>query len=169
MKLSLQYPNWRIFCETFCIGIFAIFYNFFVLLDLQWFQMQLNEVQISLLFHCYFSNVMATNFWSIVLTRSRISRHLKSITKTVVSIFDNVAFLEQFWLQIGNNIPLKTPGNLAVGDFDKNNKKYKKESSNFRLWIYSSASKFLILWTEKRATKNCDKSNAKGFRLVPKL
>ena len=115
---------------------------------------------------CYFSNVMATNFWSIVLTRSSISRHLKFITKRVVSIFNNLAFLEQFWLQIGNNIPLKTPGNLAVGDFDKNNKKYKKESSNFRLWIYSSASEFLILWTEKRATKNCDKSNAKGFRSV---
>ena len=41
---------------------------------------------------CYFSNVMATNFWSIVLTRSSITRHLKFITKRVVSIFNKVAF-----------------------------------------------------------------------------
>ena len=81
---------------------------------------------------CYFSNVMATNFWSIVLTRSSISRHLKFITKRVVSIFNNLAFLEQFWLQIGNNMPLKMPGNLAVCDFDIIYCEQKKEQK--KLW-----------------------------------
>ena len=37
----------------------------------------------------------------------------------------------QFWLQIGNNIPLKTPGNPAVGDFDKNKKKILEEIIQF--------------------------------------
>ena len=80
-----------------------------------------------------------------------------------------MAFLEQFWLQIGNNMPLKTPGNPGAGDLTKKNKKYKylkKKSSSFKSWIYSSASEFLTLWTEKRATKKCNKFNAKGFRSV---
>ena len=34
--------------------------------------------------------------------------------------------------------------------------------------IYSSASEFYKFWLEKNVTKNCDKSNAKGFRYVAK-
>ena len=39
-----------------------------------------------------------------------------------------MAFLEQIWLQIGNNMPLKTPGNPGAGDFDK------KKTKNINIW-----------------------------------
>ena len=119
---------------------------------------------------CYFSNVMATNFWSIVLTRSSISRHLKFITKRVVSIFNNLAFLEQFWLQIGNNMPLKTPGNHGIGDFHKNKRKkvniFKKKFNFINFEIIQLHLKVLKIKENKKVTKNCHKSNTKGFRSV---
>ena len=119
---------------------------------------------------CYFSNVMATNIWSIVLTRSSISRHLKFITNRVISIFHNVAFLEQFWLQIGNNMPLKTPGNHGIGDFHKNKRKkvniFKKKFNFINFEIIQLHLKVLKIKENKKVTENSDNSNAKGFTYV---
>ena len=119
---------------------------------------------------CYFSNVMATNFWSIVLTRSSISRHLKFITKKVVSIFNNLAFLEQFWLQIGNNMPLKAPSNHGIGDFHKNKWKkvniFKRKFNFINFEIIQLHLKVLKIEENKKVTKNVEHSNKKGFKVL---
>ena len=67
-------------------------------------------------------------------------------------------------------MPLKTPGNHGIGDFHKNKRKkvniFKKKFNFINFEIIQLHLKVLKIKENKKVTKNCDKSNAKGFRLV---
>ena len=65
-------------------------------------------------------------------------------------------------------MPLKTPGNHNIGDFDENKQNFQEEILFQKYWNYSSAPDPLGKSEQRKSDKICDKSNAKGFSSVVK-
>ena len=65
-------------------------------------------------------------------------------------------------------MPLKTPGNHDIGNFDKNKQNIQEEILFQKYWNYSSAPDPLGKSEQRKVIIICDKSNAKGLSSVVK-
>ena len=158
-------PTWNYICETFCNGIIANFCNFFVFLDLQEFQVQVNEIQLFAILSLFFCSVVSSIWWGYD-QRQRRHNFFKAVDRRAYHLFINENKPSQIHPILTRHIF------WSIWYKQIQWKQFKiifKKNSYFKFWINSSASDPTEILKRRKSDINLWQIQCKRFEFRSKI